>query len=990
MPLFPFQSVKTSVDSAPKGGPVFAYFMQLEGTKFDAPIRGITESAREVGYRVVIHAALTNLTFSRWDERYLSDQLFFRLADYAGVVFSSCGDALQRFAGRCWAAGRPTLLTSRREADVPSVMGENRTAFRRAVGDLARRGHRRIAFVAGPENIYTARERLAGYQEGLADAGLPFDPHLVVKGEYTETAGATATKRLLEAGLEFTAVLASNDVSALGAMSVLQAHGRQIPQGVEVIGFDNVPRSRWSDPPLSTFDAETYQQSYVAIHSLAKLARGETLAQRHTVVPTFLIERGSTRRTTEELDDTSFVAEWREERFRSAVHLETLLRDPKGARAAAQLRQVGLGAEAFFKNFEVLRSRKKALGLNPSCLYPFLHDIERSVRATNDPIQTSVSQANLDRAFVLVSEASFEEQRRRAESAILFASATAALRELLIEAADESTIVQRLHTTLRNLKVRSAGLFLHEPTRAAERRTSVPGEWWDLSETVALSDVRPSHVESFRVVESLGGKSWTAVVVLQLMQGEEQFGLLVLDVDSEFTLHFPDLVRDLSTAVYGSRTQFALTRANRELEVAATDLAKSYEALRSSEYFYHSLVESLPQLIVRKDAKGVYTYSNSVFSELLGRPVEQIVGCTDHDLYPPEIAARRVAEDRRVMETRQPLEQEEVVERDAGRKRYFHVKKIPLHGENDQCLGVQVIAWDMTVFRETEQLLRETQRELIETSRLAGVAEMATGVLHNIGNALNSVNTSVSVTIERARSSKAPGVGRLAQLIADNGQRLPEFFASDPRARQIPIYLEQLAEQLTQEQRAFLAELDAVRESVDHMIEILAAQQSLARVEGVTEDVPPSELIEYALRISEAALSRHLVTVVRHYSAVPAVRVQRHKALQILVNLIRNAKEAMQETVVPRERFLTLSLDLAPNGNVQIGVTDTGVGIAEENLTRIYGFGFTTKKSGHGFGLHTSALAAKELGGALHAKSDGPGRGATFILELPAVSNPAS
>jgi len=415
------------------------------------------------------------------------------------------------------------------------------------------------------------------------------------------------------------------------------------------------------------------------------------------------------------------------------------------------------------------------------------------------------------------------------------------------------------------------------------------------------------------------------------------------------------------------------------------ELAKSNEAIRASEYFYHSLVESLPQIIARKDAGGRFTYANPAFGELVGRRGEPIAGLCDRDLYPPERAAKIRADDVRVMETGQVLEYENVVERPGQKKRYLQVKKVPLYAER-RPIGVLVLFWDMTVFRETEELLRHAQQELIETSRLAGIAEVATGVLHNLGNALNSVNTSAALAAGRLRKSKVPGVGKAAQLLLEQGDRLPEFFATDPRGRQLPGYLEQLATLLQEERAESVRELEALQDSVDHIKQIVAAQQSYAHVSGVVEVAPPAELVEFALRISEASLARHQVAIVREFSPAPAVKVERHKVLQILINLIRNAKESINESRRP-DRQLVLGIRTSPAGRVQIYVTDNGVGISPEHLTDVFAFGFTTKVNGHGFGLHTSANAAQEMGGSLEARSDGPGHGATFVLELPPASS---
>jgi PAS domain S-box-containing protein len=433
------------------------------------------------------------------------------------------------------------------------------------------------------------------------------------------------------------------------------------------------------------------------------------------------------------------------------------------------------------------------------------------------------------------------------------------------------------------------------------------------------------------------------------------------------------------------REALALQRQNQELE---RRVAERTETLRASEYFYHSLVESLPQIILRKDPDGRITYANSAFGELMGRPLAQIVGRPEKEFYPPDQVAKIRADDLRVMETRQAMEYESIIDREGQAKRYLHVKKVPLHDEQHRPIGVQVLYWDMTVFRETEEKLKAAQRELIETSRLAGIAEVATGVLHNLGNALNSVNTSATLAAGRVSRLKIPSIGKVAQLLVEQRERLVEFFATDARGRHLPEYLTQLSEHLRAEQDATVQEIDALRASLERIMDIVAAQQSHARVVGAPELIDPAELLEYALRLSEASLVRHGIDVVRELMPAPAVLVERQKALQVLVNLIRNAKESIDESSRSDKR-LVLGVRVMPTQRVQLYVTDNGVGIAPENLTRIFAFGFTTKETGHGFGLHMSALTAQEMGGSLTAHSEGPGLGATFVFELPITDSPA-
>ncbi|HVV72570.1 MAG TPA: ATP-binding protein, partial [Verrucomicrobiae bacterium] len=284
--------------------------------------------------------------------------------------------------------------------------------------------------------------------------------------------------------------------------------------------------------------------------------------------------------------------------------------------------------------------------------------------------------------------------------------------------------------------------------------------------------------------------------------------------------------------------------------------------------------------------------------------------------------------------------------------------------------------------KRAEEELKKAQGDLLRASRLAGMAEVATSVLHNVGNVLNSVNVSINVVFDQVKGSKIANVAKVAGLMREHASDLPEYLAKDPKGRQLPPYLGQLSEHLAREQGALLNELELLRKNAGHIKDIVATQQSYAKVVGVTETIKVTDLVEDALRVNMEALARHDVRLVREFaSELPAISVDKHKVLQILVNLIRNAKHACDDAGHADKR-LTVRVANG-DGRLKISVSDNGVGIASENLTRIFNHGFTTRKNGHGFGLHSGALAAKELGGALLAKSDGPGKGATFTLELP-------
>lgn len=280
-----------------------------------------------------------------------------------------------------------------------------------------------------------------------------------------------------------------------------------------------------------------------------------------------------------------------------------------------------------------------------------------------------------------------------------------------------------------------------------------------------------------------------------------------------------------------------------------------------------------------------------------------------------------------------------------------------------------------------EAEMERINKRLVDVSRRAGMAEVATSVLHNVGNVLNSVNVSCSVISEAVRKSRVHNVAKTAALLQENSSDLPAFFLHNPSGQKLPDFLHKLSEQLFKEQTSVLDELQSLGRNIEHIREIVATQQSYAIVGGVQETLAIRELVEDALHMNGIALARHGVEVIREYEAAPPVSVDKHKVLQILVNLVRNAKHALTDGGRADKRLIVRVA--SDDQQIRICINDNGIGISPENLTRIFAHGFTTKKHGHGFGLHSGVLAAQEMGGRLTVQSDGLGTGATFILELP-------
>ena len=288
-------------------------------------------------------------------------------------------------------------------------------------------------------------------------------------------------------------------------------------------------------------------------------------------------------------------------------------------------------------------------------------------------------------------------------------------------------------------------------------------------------------------------------------------------------------------------------------------------------------------------------------------------------------------------------------------------------------------------FRQTERDL-EKARQLLETSRQAGMAEVATNILHNVGNVLNSVNVSGRLILDKVERSKVTGITKAVTLLESHKNDLPGFFEDQFTGKRLLKYLSKLDAYLTQEQAEIQKEVQTLLSNILHIKKIVAMQQSYARVSEALETLNIEDLVEDALQLNCGALETGRIKVVREYSECQPIPVDKHRVLQILVNLIRNAMQAFGDAD-RNDKQVTLRIT-KENDRMKIAIIDNGIGIPKENMDRIFGHGFTTRKEGHGFGLHSSALAAKELGGALAVFSEGSGRGAKFTLELPIVEKP--
>jgi len=423
-------------------------------------------------------------------------------------------------------------------------------------------------------------------------------------------------------------------------------------------------------------------------------------------------------------------------------------------------------------------------------------------------------------------------------------------------------------------------------------------------------------------------------------------------------------------------------------DAAQASLERTLKELREREGQLSSLIESTDDPVASMDLQGRVLIANSamkaVYQKRYGRelqpgdPLFGSVGPEKTVAWAPRLA--QVLSGQRLR-----FEQMETL----GNAHVFHdISVHPVFGEGQQVVGLTLFGRDITARKEAEARLGEMHRTLVDVSRQAGMAEIATGVLHNVGNTLNSVNVSTGLVIDQLRQSRVAGLTRATQLLREHAGDMATFLTQTAQGQKLPTFLIALGEQLQDERDTMLKEMQGLSDSVDHIKSIVTMQQKHARTAGTLEKVTVPQLIDEALRLNAGSFERQGIRIVRDYADVPAILVDRHKLLQILVNLLSNARHALGET--PREdKRVEIRVRLTPEKKrLVLEVADNGIGIAPENLARMFTQGFTTKKTGHGFGLHISSVAASEMQGQLSCSSPGPGQGATFTLELPLEAEP--
>ncbi|MHC4389221.1 MAG: PAS domain S-box protein, partial [Planctomycetota bacterium] len=407
---------------------------------------------------------------------------------------------------------------------------------------------------------------------------------------------------------------------------------------------------------------------------------------------------------------------------------------------------------------------------------------------------------------------------------------------------------------------------------------------------------------------------------------------------------------------------------------------KAEDAVRESEERYRAVVENTRDIIHSMTLDGTVTFISPQVSSL-GYSIDEVVGHNIGEFIHPDDRDHVMSDIAVTFERGEtPAREFRFLKKDGS---HIYVEEAcSATYDGDRTVQVTGSIRDISERKCAEEELEEAHKRLVQASHQAGMAEVAADVLHNVGNVLNSINVSTTLISEKVSASKAANLKKAADMIAEHIEDLGTFLSEDARGKHIPAYLTKVTRLLIDDQADIVELLLSLAANVEHIKQVIGMQQSYAKASGVEVPTDLAEVLENAIEINSAALDRHKVRLIRDLAKLPQVNIDKQRVLQILVNLISNAKYALSKSG-NQEKSITIRSYRSGEDRLRIEVIDNGVGLSKENLTKIFRHGFTTKSEGHGFGLHSGALAAKEIGGSLTAYSDGEERGAKFTLELP-------
>lgn len=394
----------------------------------------------------------------------------------------------------------------------------------------------------------------------------------------------------------------------------------------------------------------------------------------------------------------------------------------------------------------------------------------------------------------------------------------------------------------------------------------------------------------------------------------------------------------------------------------------------------NTLINIMPDFIYIKDTNSRIIVGNKKLSDVwnLNSP-EELIGKTDTDFYPPELGKKFIADDLKIISSREPLinKFEEGLDKE-GNKIFVTTTKIPIINSKNEVIGIAGIGRDITDLTMAQQKVKEREVQLANES---GKAEVIADVLHNIGNVLNSINVSVKELQINIRDSKIIGLSKAAELLQKNSNNLADFLTNDEKGKILPDYLIRVASKITEEQKNMFSEVKQLEKRIEIITHILELQQNVTKPSQYTKIEPLADIVNTAVEILQPKLTNRGISIEYCIKEDIAIKCIRSKTIHLFVNLIKNSIEALE----PRDiAYKEIKIEASVKDNAYlISLSDNGIGIDENNLTSIFNHGFTTKKNGFGFGLHSCSTTIQEIHGKISAESGGPGKGCTINILIP-------
>jgi len=276
--------------------------------------------------------------------------------------------------------------------------------------------------------------------------------------------------------------------------------------------------------------------------------------------------------------------------------------------------------------------------------------------------------------------------------------------------------------------------------------------------------------------------------------------------------------------------------------------------------------------------------------------------------------------------------------------------------------------------------LTEAELVLVNQAHEAGVAEMAVGVLHNIGNAITPAKVGTSILLKNLTES--PLRNHLATAIAPLKDVLEKSDLAEAEKRRYMSILTLLPDSIKDEYDRTIAEIHKIRDKQEHVESIISLQMKYSHMVGTERKVSLSRMADDAINMLEESLRKRDIHIEKQFGTIPDIRAEESKLLQILVNLIKNAYESMDHITSGRTLWLKTFVD-PEQAYVCLAIRDNGVGFEAAAHEKLFAYGYTSKARGSGFGLHCSLTYLKAHQGKITAHSDGVGQGSEFTIYLP-------